>query len=318
MPNPRKHHYVPRCYLAGFAADSDAPRLFVLDKDSGRAHSAHVNDAACERDFYMVEVEQEGDPFAVEKLFSTVESAGAEALRFIAEHRTVPRDALYARLIAFLAVMTVRVPAVIDAIQQPFAQVMKSILWQITDSRETYEGMMEKLRSEGKDVSGVTFESMCEFVRSEDCVVSMGQNFRIGTLLEMLKHAEPLLAARKWTVVEAADGAPDFICSDRPVTLCWNKAELMHPLFGPGLGIRDTTVMFPVNRRLALLGLFEMSAPLRVLDARGVGLINMYTAFYAKRFVYSGAEDFTVNLGEGRPLAGRDGFIEAVRAAAGR
>ncbi len=315
MSNPRKHHYVPQCYLAGFSPDPKSPRLFVLDKESSRTFSSHVNDAACERDFYIIEVEEDGDPFTVEKFFATVESSGAEAIRFILEQRIIPRDALYGKFIAFLAVMAVRGPAVIDAIERPFAQAMKSMLWQVTASRETYERTMERLRTEGKDVSGVTYERMRDFVRSDDYVVSMGQNFRISSLLEMLKHAEPLLAARKWTVVEAAPDAPDFICSDRPVTLAWNRAELMHPLLSPGLGLPETTVMFPLTRRLALLGLLEVNAPLRTLDASGVGLINMYTAIHAKRFVYSGLADFIVNLGEGRPLAGRADFLEAVRVA---
>jgi len=311
VSNPRKHHYVPQFYLSGFA--TEPPRLFVLDKETGRSYPSRIGDAGCERDFYIIEVEEEGDPFAVEKFFSTVEAHGAEVLRFIVDRKAIPEGDLYRKFIAFLAVMTVRGPAVIDAIEKPFAQVMKSVLWYATSSKEAFDRFMEKAKAEGKDVSGVTFESARDFVRSDDCVVSMGQNFRISSLLTMLKPAEPLLAARKWTVVAAAGGAPDFICSDRPVTLCWNKAELLHPMFGPGLGLKETTVMFPVSRRLAVLGLFEGNGPLRELDAREVGLINMFTAMYAKRFIYSGADDFTVNMGEGRGLTGREGFMGAIK-----
>jgi hypothetical protein len=72
MSNPRKHHYVPRFYLSGFTADS--PRLHVLDKETGKSYASRIDDVGCERDFYIMEVEEEGDPFAVEKFFSTVEA----------------------------------------------------------------------------------------------------------------------------------------------------------------------------------------------------------------------------------------------------
>lgn len=317
MPNPRKHHYVPQCYLSGFTIEPGSSRLFVLDKETGRSYPSRIGDAGCERDFYILEVEEEGDPFAVERFFATIETGGAEALRFIIERQAVPDGDLYRKFMAFLAVMTVRGPAVLDAIEKPFAHAMKSILYQATGSREMFDRMMEKLKAEGKDVSGVTYESMRDFVRSDACVVTMGQNFRMSSLLKMLTTAEPLLAARKWTVVAAADGAPDFICSDRPVTLSWNKAELLHPLYSPGLGLKDTTVMFPVARRLALLGLFDVGGPLRGLDARGVALINVFTAMYAKRFVYSGADDFTVSMGEGQPLTDRQGFVDTIRRTSG-
>jgi hypothetical protein len=316
VTTPRKHHYVPQCYLSGFTIEPASTRLYVLDKESGRSYPSRIGDAGCERDFYIIELEDDGDPFAIEKFFSTIEAGGAEAIRHLIERRAVPEGDLYGKFVNFLAVMTVRGPAVLDAIEKPFAHAMKSILYQVTGSREMFDRMMEKLKAEGKDVSGVTYESMRAFVRSDDCVVTMGQNFRMSSLLEMLKTVGPLLAARKWTVVAAADGVPDFICSDRPVTLSWNRAELLHPFYSPGLGLKDTTVMFPVSRRLALMGLFDVSSPLRELDARGVGLINMFTAMNAKRFVYSGADDFTVSMGEDRPLTGRQGFVDAIKTAA--
>lgn len=315
MSNPRKHHYVPQFYLSGFAIDSAARRLIVTNKVTGKCYPSTITDTACERDFYLIEVEDEGDPFAVEKLFSTVETDGAEAIRFITERVAVPEGLLYQKLISFLAALSVRVPAAVDAIDKPFEQVMKSMLWQATASKSTFDQMIEQLKSEGQDISGVTYESMRDFVRSDDYTVTMGQNFRISTLLDCLRTVEPLLAARKWTIVMPAEHSPDFICSDRPVTLSWNRADLVHPLFPPGFGVANTTVTVPLSRRFGLLGLFETKSSPRELDARDVGVVNMSSAIHATRFIYSGADDFSVNIGNGT-LTGRDGLLAALRQAA--
>lgn len=311
MSNPRKHHYVPKFYLSGFAAEPGCSRLFVLDKEARRSYPSRINDAACERDFYIVEVEDEGDPFVVEKFFSTIEASGAEALRSIAEHRDMPEDQLYEKLIAFLAVMTIRGPGVIDMIEKPLTQIFKSMLWYATDSKEAYERFMaEGGPKERSQVEEMTYDQARDFLRSNKYTVSMGQNFKLSMLFTMLEPVGQLLAARRWSVVVAEDGAPDFICSDRPSTLCWTRST--PGPYSPALGMQNTTAMFPLSRRTALLGCFEEIKLPAYINAKAVGVLNMYTAMYAKRFVYSGSDDFTVTLADGS-LADRAGFLNTVK-----
>jgi hypothetical protein len=311
VSTPRKHHYVPQFYLSGFAAAPGSHRLFVLDKQTGRSYQSQVGNAACERDFYIIEVEDDGDPFAVEKAFSEIETIGAESLRFIIDLKAVPEGSLYQKLIAFIALMSVRGPAVLDAIEKPIEQMLKTVAWHMTATPEQYERLMEQLEEDGIDTSGITYESMREFVEKGDYTISMGQNFRISALLNMAKPAEPLLGARNWTLVTATPDAPDFICSDRPVTISWNDPR-MNGLFPPGFGVKGTTVMFPVTRRLALLGLFEELRPSLYAGPRTVGVINTFTAIYARRFVYSGIADFKLILDADGELVGRDDFMAAV------
>ncbi|MFG0284412.1 MAG: DUF4238 domain-containing protein [Phycisphaerales bacterium JB039] len=311
MSKPRKHHYVPQFYLSGFTAVPGSSRLFVLDKQTGRSYPSRASNAACERDFYIVEVEDEGDPFAVEKFFANIEDIGADALRFIIKERAVPTDMLYHKLMAFLAVMAVRGPAILDAIEKPIEQILKTVAWHMTATPDRYERMMERLREDGHDTSGITYESMREFVEQGEYTISMGQNFRISSLLRMLKPTEPLLAARNWTVISATEDAPDFICSDRPMTISWSDPR-RNSLYPPGFGLKGTTVMFPVARRLALLGLFEELRPAVQAGPRTVAVINTFTAMYARRFVYSGSDDFMVVLGDDGQLVGRDEFMKRI------
>ena len=73
-----------------------------------------------------------------------------------------------------------------------------------------------------------------------------------------------------------------------------------------------TSVSFPINKRVALLGIFETQLPNRELNEQGVGISNMWTGLYAKRFVYSTADEFTVTLRDGT-IGGKDEFLAAAK-----
>lgn len=50
---PRKHHYLPCFYLAGFTiAGSDCDRLYVFDQQQIKSWPSTPRNAAHERDFY--------------------------------------------------------------------------------------------------------------------------------------------------------------------------------------------------------------------------------------------------------------------------
>ena len=312
MSVPRKHHYVPRFYLSGF---SEGKHLHVLDKRSWRNFSVNVEDAACERDYYMIEVEADGDPAELERFFGTFETSGAQALRQIVESQVLPPDeVLHEKLLPFVALMSVRGPGPRDAIERPFAEMMKQIMWLMTSSKEAYENNIKKVAEQtGADLSSVTYEEMRDFVRRGEYDIDMGQNFRMRTLLQMLVPVLELLSMRHWSLAVSSADSPDLICSDRPVSLSWNRAELVHPFFGPGFGVPETMVSMPLNRHLCLLGVFEEVEPHHVLSAEDVATLNTCTALQATRFVYSKADDFVVQL-EDRAV-GRAEFIDAVKAA---
>jgi hypothetical protein len=57
---PRKHHYIPRFYLDGFASRQPKPRLWVYEK--GRdARKSTPKLEGCQRDFYTFEQNGEKD-----------------------------------------------------------------------------------------------------------------------------------------------------------------------------------------------------------------------------------------------------------------
>lgn len=311
MNTPRKHHFVPRSYLAGFTSTgSRKDKLYVLDKTSGRQWLSSPGDTGCEHDFYMLEIEDRGDPIALEKLFSTVEDQGAKAIRYIIENESIPEGVLREQLTNFLGIMAVRVPGILETIDKFTEDVVKSLAWHMTASEQIWGNTVKRYKAEGLEISDASWEQMRDFVRGDDIEISMSQNFKMSMLVEMLSPAAKLMAARKWAILRTPPGGPGFICSDRPLTISWygdHGMTCLHPAFG----MPNTSVMFPVNKAIALWGMFEASPPKCDFDASDVGIFNMFTALFARRFVYSTESDFAITLNAGT-TSGRAEFMAAI------
>ena len=68
--------------------------------------------------------------------------------------------------------------------------------------------------------------------------------------------------------------------------------------------------MFPITSRAALIGMFEGPLPTTGADERMVGVLNMWSACYAKRFLYSASGDFRIML-SGGDLGSREEFFQS-------
>src|ERR1700733_14992029 len=78
---PRAHHFVPQCWLAGFTDNGQKDgRLFVTDLKRQKQWPSNPLNAGHQRDFYRVE-DSDVEPVAYEKFFSQVESFIAPTFR---------------------------------------------------------------------------------------------------------------------------------------------------------------------------------------------------------------------------------------------
>ncbi len=78
-PEPRAHHYVPQCWLAGFTDSGRKDgRLWVTDLHRRKQWPTSPPNAGHRRDFYRVS-SPEHDPVIVEKLYSKIEYGVAPA-----------------------------------------------------------------------------------------------------------------------------------------------------------------------------------------------------------------------------------------------
>ncbi|PVM92982.1 DUF4238 domain-containing protein [Caulobacter endophyticus] len=82
---PRRHHYVPRFILKGFAVERKRGRFQtqVFDKHSGRTFAASINDVMVEGDFNALETP--GGLLSIEAYISEIESKAAPLIERVVE-----------------------------------------------------------------------------------------------------------------------------------------------------------------------------------------------------------------------------------------
>jgi Protein of unknown function (DUF4238) len=106
----------------------------------------------------------------------------------------------------------------------------------------------------------------------------------------LLPEIIALVASRKWMLFVASADATAFVTTDNPVTLTWFDQEAA--LYPPGLGLRNTQLIFPVSNELAAVGTFEYDARAISADEDFVAKINGNTILLRNRQVYARDSDF--------------------------
>jgi hypothetical protein len=135
-----------------------------------------------------------------------------------------------------------------------------------------------------------------EYARGDNYTVSHEQTWDVQTMIANADTVTRLLVQRNWALLVAEDGAPDFICSDCPVS--WNWIKDTGTWLPPGLGVPNTMVSAPLNRRVAVVGTFEPLPDQDTVGPEEVAAINSATFSRANQ-IFSATEDFLWSMSGG-------------------
>src|ERR1700722_2699196 len=103
-PEPRAHHFVPQCWLAGFTETGQKDgRLWVTDLNRRKQWASNPPNAGHRRDFYRIS-DPRLDPVAVEKALSGIEDLSAPLLRRLDVERRGPTAEELEPLLLFMAI----------------------------------------------------------------------------------------------------------------------------------------------------------------------------------------------------------------------
>jgi hypothetical protein len=172
---------------------------------------------------------------------------------------------------------------------------MNRIMELATATKERWEGQMKRMSEEGylKDVKQISYEQMRDFVKKKEYSVQLNTGFHIKSELTGVDAILPTLFDRKWIALTPPKDSSGFITSDHPVCLMFSDPARRGKFHGPGHGIAGTEIIFPVGRRLALVGAFELQEDERELNEVGVAGVNGAIVAYAERQVYAYDVDYT-------------------------
>jgi hypothetical protein len=288
----RKHHYLPQDYLAGFTdSGTKDGRFFVLEVETGNSFITSPKNVAAERDFNRVEIDGK-DPDVLEQALAPFEEGAAKSIRRVEATGVFPSEEDFSYLINLLCLIAVRNPHFRKSANRSREQVVRHIAELLVSDKKVWEHNVEKAKDAGKYMpSNVSFEDVKRFVQEGEYRIEFGAEGNIRTEFHVFNSLLPILGKRLWSLFIVPEKLPEFVCSDRPVTLVWKNPNLKgRPI---GYGLRHTEVFFPLNHRRALFGVFEDPLPaIVILDETMVAEMNARVAQNAERQVFSACETF--------------------------
>lgn len=289
MSDPRRHHYLPRFYLAGFTdKNTRDSRLFVVDKSTGRQFSSSPADAAHQRDFFRIEGD-DGDPFELERKLAETEAEISPFLVNVHQTKTLPNAKGLDRLLQLIAMIKTRVPHSRRRFDTFIERIGTSILHLSVTSKERWDLTLARMRRIGYEVpETVTFEEMRQFVDEGKFRVEASQNWHLDQFIRQAEQLHVLLRRRHWGLVVAEAGT-QFVCSDNPVVLRWRHR--VGNIFGPGWALPGTIAVLPIGIDLALWGTFEPLPNRITVPRQVVASVNSIVIMQAERFFYSGGKE---------------------------
>jgi hypothetical protein len=282
----KRHHYVPREILRRFSSELYAgnPKLWRLDKDSGRPSEASVNGEAVIGHYYRLEGSLNLPPTHAEETLARIEGEAAEPIRKLVEGEPLnPVERL--QMAMFLHVQRQRTPRARQW-SAFFQERVATIQMEVNLSDP--ERVREHAKSLGERMSDDEIErwrvQTLEELRAGTLVLEAGQDHEVGGIFAFADLMLPIIADKlTWISLRAAPGSP-FICSDHPLHQYQEGAPADR---GVGWLSPGVEVTMPIDQRVCL---FLTPGPpiwlMRDVDADTVRDVNLRTYASAEWAIY--------------------------------
>ena len=284
MPTPKRHHYVPRFYLKGFAARDGA--LFAHDLDTGAIRKGTTLTEGVERHFYRV---SGSDVARVEKGLSEIEGHAASIIREIERSRDLPcnkRD--FEGLLFFVALQSQRVVRAADDIERWLIDEARRLRGELSAAEE------ERFRLAHEDMAKDGYEPSEPKTLDElgasivDGRITIDRDHVVAHMMGTAKSVFEVFMKRIWTLAVLAEGSPDLITSDSPVNAV-RTGDFGTSALNAGYHFPDRIVLYPMTRRFGLVGNADGRKRLRAApaDEQQSALLNWSVLMGARRYAWS-------------------------------
>ncbi len=292
----RRHHFLPQCYLKGFSQPRNRGKthhVVVFDRD-GRRFTSNILNIAVKHDFNRVEIEGQA-PDVFEQVIAGFEGQLAPALVRILEAGSLKNEDDRAILLNFIGLIAIRNPRHREMFRDFNERVLNQVMELATATKERWEGQMKQAREAGflRDTKNISYEEMRDFVKKKEYRIELDTQFHIATEMKSFGAVLQTLFNRKWVTFTPPKESGGFITSDHPVCLMFSDPSMRGKFHGPGHGVAGTEIIFPIGKRLAAVGAFELQAGELQLTEQDVAGINGALVAYADRQVYAHDPEFT-------------------------
>lgn len=281
QPGPRRHHYVPRCWLAGFTETGENDgRLWVTDFSRQKQWPSTPDNAGHMRDFYRLS-DESPDPVIVEKFFSALEGAVAPVLKSLDQERRPPNEDELDAVLTFMAYQFVRLPSFRPFVLNVLDRVARERLVKELRTPDTWRSALTGAGMD-PDAPGADYESAKRFFDSGTWNIAAETDWYMQRAFKEVDGILGRLRERHWGTSITQKGR--LIASDNPIVLEGERGQL--------IGFRNADfVLYPVSRHMFLTGTRE---PLQKPPHNFYyfALMNTMTLRRADAQVYSHIPDF--------------------------
>jgi hypothetical protein len=279
---PRRHHYVPRCWLAGFTDTGEQDGgLFVTDFTRRKQWAGVPGSVGFIRDFYRLEDEQIDDPVRVEKALSQIEGEVAPILRAIDRERRSPKPEEIDPLLYFMAIQWSRVPAFRPLVLSVAKRISDERITEILQSPDSWKAALERAGI-SPDTPGAEYEEMKAAFEADAFNLSAPTDWYVQRAFRAVDAILPGLHKRYWTTLVSPSGS--FIGSDNPVALDGEKGKL--------IGFENAEmVSYTVSRHVTVWGTLEPMKYPRV-NRKFIAHANTLSLLHTDGQVFSREPDF--------------------------
>jgi hypothetical protein len=160
-------------------------------------------------------------------------------------------------------------------------------------SKESYDAHLRRTRDSGSVLPEVSYEDMKRMFDAGGFEATVNREYHIQQEFHLFETVLPLIFKRGWHLLRAPSSSAGFITSDHPFALSWSNQKMRNGPYAPGLGLRETEIVFPLSSRLAVVGAFELRDAESDVSDEMVASINGATVANALRQVYARDRNFT-------------------------
>ncbi|HEY0317668.1 MAG TPA: DUF4238 domain-containing protein [Solirubrobacterales bacterium] len=283
-PDAKRHHFVPQFMLNRFGE----PRIFQLEKSTGKPQSILVTEAASRRHFYRFADDEGNKSSVIEGIFGLAETDAAPALLRLEEDGEIS-DHDRAAIALFLAYLWARTPGAREHAESIGEEIRLGFAaTQLSDAQD-FERTMKELGKTPEELEKLRHRMLGQLRNGEVHSPDPDGGATTGLLMQAAHELSvDMFAETEWTLLRA--GGKRFITSDR-ATASFDPSPA-HPWSGAAvLSSPDAETYFPISAEHCLK--ISPGTPRLVLeDAPNsrVTEINLRIYGWAERFIYGGTQ----------------------------
>lgn len=252
MSSPKRHHYLPQCFLRNFGTDNG---VWVYNRKKNDIRWQKVKDTCLINYFYSIEYEDGGrDDSTFEKMFSSIESSYADihkrlTLRENLSHKHISDICL------FVSYMMNRTPDFHDGIQLVESKLIKSFTEQIFNSDERIENVLMRFRENNPEIKidASDYEIMREVIKNGNFNIKIHRNRSLELMTSLSRSFAKILCGLNISILHAPKDS-SFLTTDRPFVILPPKDRSFIPKWA-GIGLRTPGArkILPLSAKLLIM-----------------------------------------------------------------